>query len=419
MMGKRLFVIGSSDQFIPIIEEAHKMGLTVICADGQRKTRAKELADIRLDLDINDADAFAEAIAEQNADGVITGFSDKLLRLYAEACEKAGRSSYISWRSAHAATHKDELRKKCAEYGIPQARYAVLRSPGEADKAEKIGYPLVLKPNACYGGRQMYIVNDRSELERALPSAFEGMSEGVVTVEEYCEGQEIFVTCWIHDSQPDIVFTLDRLMWFGFPGRPGQTYANRIPSVYSYQYEAEFLDIAEKVTRAFAVENGTMTMQILVCRDGIKLIEPLMRLTGGSEQCVAKYLTDFDTEAELIRTAMGFPPDRKNIEKLRNRDKKKCAFYFPIVHKGGRVCKIIGFDDLKETFPFVLDANLKIREGDLLEAPNDMTQICGRVYGTGDTYYELEKNIRAVKSHLSILDENGEEMILNREELPR
>ncbi len=417
-MQDKLFIIGSSDQFIPLIEEAHKMGLFVICADGSITSRAKKMADLSLTVDVDDPDAFAEAINNSGADGVITGFSDKLLRLYAEACDKAGRHGYLTGANAYAVTHKDTLRKRCREYAIPQAEYVVLRSMQDLEIVNSLRYPLVVKPNACYGGRQMYVVNSEEELKHVLPSAFGGMSEGAVTVEEYCEGQEIFVTCWIHDGLPEIVFTLDRLMWFGFPGRPGQTYANRIPSIYSNQYEEDYREIAKKVAEAFSLRNGTMTMQMIVCRDGVKLIEPLMRLTGGSEQCVAKYMTDFDTEAELIRVAMGYPANEENIAKLKRKN-KKCAFYFPIVHGGGKVGEIIGFDKLKEQFPFVLDANLKIKAGDVLEAPHDMTQICGRVYGTGETYYELEKNIRMVKEFLSIRDENGNEMILNREVKPR
>jgi [lysine-biosynthesis-protein LysW]--L-2-aminoadipate ligase len=73
--------------------------------------------------------------------------------------------------------------------GIPQPDYAVAFSPeGTLEGAERLGYPLVLKPARGWGGRLLANTNDRDALEAvAEHKAHMGAAHSVFFLQEYVE----------------------------------------------------------------------------------------------------------------------------------------------------------------------------------------------------------------------------------------
>ncbi|WP_367340380.1 RimK family alpha-L-glutamate ligase [Aminivibrio sp.] len=78
---------------------------------------------------------------------------------------------------------------KLSAAGIPQPEYAVAFSPeGAADGAERLGYPLVIKPATGSWGRLLAKVNDRDALEAvAEHKAHMGAANSVLFMQQYVE----------------------------------------------------------------------------------------------------------------------------------------------------------------------------------------------------------------------------------------
>jgi [lysine-biosynthesis-protein LysW]--L-2-aminoadipate ligase len=78
---------------------------------------------------------------------------------------------------------------KLSAAGIPQPEYAVAFSPeGAAEGAERLGYPLVIKPATGSWGRLLAKVNDRDALEAvAEHKAHMGAAHSVLFMQQYVE----------------------------------------------------------------------------------------------------------------------------------------------------------------------------------------------------------------------------------------
>ncbi|MBB2167605.1 carbamoyl-phosphate synthase large subunit [Gluconacetobacter aggeris] len=94
--------------------------------------------------------------------------------------------------------------------GLRQPANGIARTPAEAeDVAERIGYPVVIRPSYVLGGRAMEIVHDRASLQRymrvALQLAGQDIASGPVLIDRYlndaieadvdciADGQDVYV----------------------------------------------------------------------------------------------------------------------------------------------------------------------------------------------------------------------------------
>jgi biotin carboxylase len=85
---------------------------------------------------------------------------------------------------------KARMKDRLRESGLPVARHALIRRSAEADAfAERVGFPMVVKPPAGMGAKATFRVRSREELLRAV----EGMAaspERPVLAEEFLVGEE-------------------------------------------------------------------------------------------------------------------------------------------------------------------------------------------------------------------------------------
>lgn len=77
-----------------------------------------------------------------------------------------------------------------------------------ADRAERLGYPLIVKPNRGGSSLGIRVVNNGGELENAVNSVFDEFSDDAL-VEKYIEGRE--VTCGVLEGKngPEVISVLD------------------------------------------------------------------------------------------------------------------------------------------------------------------------------------------------------------------
>src|SRR5207237_7614903 len=110
-------------------------------------------ADIAEVVDFMDVDAVAEAGRRHSVDGVLTVSADRAVPVVAAVAERLGLPG-IGSETAHLMTHKIAMRTRLAEAGIPQPRYAAVRSVHDGHAAlDTVGLPAVLQA-ADPGGRR-------------------------------------------------------------------------------------------------------------------------------------------------------------------------------------------------------------------------------------------------------------------------
>ncbi|MFH1032560.1 MAG: carbamoyl-phosphate synthase large subunit [Chloroflexota bacterium] len=82
------------------------------------------------------------------------------------------------------------------QLGIPQPPGAGVTTVDAAlDIAERIGYPVLIRPSYVLGGRAMEIVHNQSELVRYMSLAMELDTKHPVLIDKYMQGREVEVDC--------------------------------------------------------------------------------------------------------------------------------------------------------------------------------------------------------------------------------
>jgi hypothetical protein len=98
-----------------------------------------------------------------------------------------------SVRTAYLCRDKPAMKQALREAGIPCAQSTGAESGNEVrDFAERVGFPLIIKPRSAAGAAGTYKVTDGAELEQAIRES--GVDRGgTVAVEEFIEGHEGFL----------------------------------------------------------------------------------------------------------------------------------------------------------------------------------------------------------------------------------
>ena len=184
------------------------------------------------------------------------------------------------------------MRRRLAERGIPQPRFAAARGLLEARAAaETVGFPAVLKPADSGGQRGLFRLESLDGLDAHLHAALAESAGGEVVIEEYCEGLELNGIAIARDSRVDVLSLSDRLR------PPGVGFGIGWIHVYPARIFADALEEAESVVEAtihaVGLENGIAFPQLLVSADGsVRVVEIAARIPGGQM-------------ADLVRHAVG------------------------------------------------------------------------------------------------------------------
>jgi hypothetical protein len=155
---------------------------------------------------------------------------------------------------------KERMKQVLDEAGIRTPRHASAHTESECrEAAERIGYPLIVKPIAGAGSADTYRVNDSSELERILPAV---RHVEVVSVEEFIEGEEYTFDTISGDGR----ILYDNISWYRPPPLIGrslewvspQTVCLRDPDAKNLQAGRE---MGQAVLRALGFETGFTHME--------------------------------------------------------------------------------------------------------------------------------------------------------------
>lgn len=144
---------------------------------------------------------------KEKPEGAIVQFGGQTpLNLAQELKDNGVKILGTSPESIHLAEDREHFRKKMISLGIPQPESDTARSLEESLKiAEKIGYPLMVRPSYVLGGRGMKVVYDETMLTEYATRAIKVSPEHPMLIDKFLEqavelevdaisdGQETFV----------------------------------------------------------------------------------------------------------------------------------------------------------------------------------------------------------------------------------
>jgi carbamoyl-phosphate synthase large subunit len=128
-----------------------------------------------------------EIVQKEKPKGVIVQFGGQTPLKLARALEKEGVPIIgTSPDAIDRAEDRERFQQMINTLGLRQPPNAIVRSLEEALKvADKVGYPLVVRPSYVLGGRAMEIVYDQSELHTYMTSAVQVSEDAPVLLDHF------------------------------------------------------------------------------------------------------------------------------------------------------------------------------------------------------------------------------------------
>ncbi|WP_096704042.1 carbamoyl-phosphate synthase large subunit [Magnetospirillum sp. 15-1] len=157
------------------------------------------------------AETVIDLVRKEQSNGKVLGcivqFGGQTPLKLAHALEQAGIPILgTSPDSIDLAEDRERFQKLLHDLGLKQPANGTARSLDEAIKvAEKIGYPVVIRPSFVLGGRAMQIVYDHEALERYMHEAVKVSGDDPVLIDYYlkdaievdvdalCDGKQVYV----------------------------------------------------------------------------------------------------------------------------------------------------------------------------------------------------------------------------------
>jgi carbamoyl-phosphate synthase large subunit len=123
-------------------------------------------------------------------DGIIVQFGGQTPLNLARALKDAGAPIIgTSVDAIEAAEDREKFAAMIERLGLRQPANGIARNMGEARAiAEKIGYPVLVRPSFVLGGRAMEICYDQSQLEKYVVAAFVAAQGQPVLIDSFLEG---------------------------------------------------------------------------------------------------------------------------------------------------------------------------------------------------------------------------------------
>ena len=384
---KTVLFVGAGRHQRQAIRRAKEMGLRVAAVDRNADAPGLEEADVARVVDFTDVDAVLEAVADVELDGVLTVSADRAVPVVAAIAEARGLPG-IGTATAHLMTHKVAMRTRLAEEGIPQPRYAALRTLSERYRAaDEVGFPAVLKPADSGGQRAVFRVESIDDIDAHLHEALAASPTGEAILEEYVDGTEMNGIVIARRGETIPLTLSDRLRppGAGF----GVGWIHVYPAaVYGDQLE-ESERVATRTVRVLGLRDGIAFPQLIAAPDGrVVVVECAARIPGGQMADLVRHAVGIDLVEVQLRLALGEElPD----ELVQPRFKQPLAIRFLTAEPGplptGRV-KRIGSLEKVLAFPGVVQADTYLVEGEVIRPVRLDGDRRGYVIAVGDTNLE-------------------------------
>ncbi|MGI5131224.1 ATP-grasp domain-containing protein [Pseudonocardia sp. CA-107938] len=198
--------------------------------------------------------------------------------------------------------------------GVPQAQSLAVRSLDEAlAAAQKIGYPVVLKPRnlaASFGVTRADSDSDVAAAyaaagEKTLPEVLEHHEDGVL-VEEYLDGEEISIDSACFDGRIEPQVVAHKLV--GYPPNfleMGHTVSAGDPLLN----DPEVREVVIGAHRAVGFDTGATHLELKLTSRGPRVVELNARLAGGLIPYLGRLTGGADLELAAATIACGEVPD--------------------------------------------------------------------------------------------------------------
>lgn len=408
--GKRLLILGAFEHSKHLIDAAKRNGVYTVITDNVPDAPAKKYADKSYDVSTLDVDALTIICQNEKIDGVVVGYVDVNLLPYYYLCKRMGYPHYCDDKQINLTMNKRNFKDLCVRNGItvtPDVDLELVET-----NSEKIDYPVIVKPADSYSSKGISVCYNSKMLKIAKEKALNVSNCKQIVVEKYIEAEDVYLYFTVQKGIVSLSAMADRLLNNEQYGCAPQPVGYFFPSRYLDLYYETVHPHIQSMVDEIKLKNGSFFMQGFVVDNNIMFFEMGLRLSGGCGYLQIRHQNQIDQTEMYVRLALTGEFGPWDVIKYDNPYFKKPACVLVVLLKDGRISIIEGIETIKNDKSFIDMIQLK-HIGDTLAAKGTLNQVFARIYLCNDTKAMIEKSITNIKKHLRIIDDRGNDMILN------
>jgi biotin carboxylase len=394
-------VLGGTFPHIRLLHNLRARGYRTVLVDYHENPCAKSHADFHYKESTLNFDQVVEIAHAENASLVISACIDQANLIACSVAETLGLPHPYDSSQAAIVTNKPLMKNFMRENGIPSSAFVIADMNGFSPDLD-LKLPVIVKPADCNSSKGIVKINTLDQLEPAFRNAATLSRSGEVVIEEFVEGREIGIDCYISEGKPHILITKIRRKIPAEACNDQQIYGCFWPADLSRDESEAVYNVAYAIATSLDLKNSPLMIQAILSDQGIKVIEFAARFGGGESVKIIELATGVDIVDLSIRSFLHEPV------KLKINNSKR---FFAETFIYAKEC---AFDRIELQDPDLLNHTIDylhqyktpgMAVGGALTSNNRV----GCFIVSGKTISELHQKINRVVDSLSVMDKNNRE----------
>lgn len=310
MAKKKLMLLGGLRYLLPVIEEAHKLGVYVITADYLPNNIAHKYSDEYCNVSIIDKDAVLKAARDLEIDGILSHAVDPGVVSAAYVAEKMGLPFQCSYEAACILQDKAKFRSFLSENGFNCPKAKGYNDVEEAlVDVDYFSWPVIVKPVDSAGSKGVTKVEKKEDLVTAIEFALSESHNGYFIIEDFLEKDGL-------SSGSESFAVNGKLLYNGFydqyfdneAANPFTPSAEIWPSNKNPKYLDEIRSELQRLFTLLGVTTGLFNVEWRVCKNGKTYLMEVSPRAGGNRLAeMLNYAADVNIIEAEVRKAVGLP----------------------------------------------------------------------------------------------------------------
>ena len=396
---KKLMLLGGLRYLLPVIEEAHKLGIYVITADYLPNNIAHKYSDEYCNVSIIDKEAVLKAARELKIDGILSHAVDPGVVSAAYVAEKMGLPFQCSYKAACILQDKSLFRKFLSENGFncPKAK-GYDNAEDALKEIDYFNWPVIVKPVDSAGSKGVTKVENKADLRHAIEFALSESHNGHFIIEDFLEKEGL--------SAGSESFAVNgKLLYNGFYDQyfdneavnPYAPSAEIWPSAKDPKHLDEIRSELQRLFTLLNVTTGLFNVEWRICKNGKAYLMEVSPRAGGNRLAeMLNYAADVNIIEAEVRKSVGLP-----VQEI-HEPNYKGHFAIQVLHsdKAGQFERIDIDDQFRKKH--LLEEEIRVSPGDKVAPFTGANASIGTLFLRFETRQELEEALNNPTSWMQI-----------------
>lgn len=303
-------LLGGLRYLLPVIKEAHKLGLHVITCDYIPDNIAHKYSDEYHNISIIDKEAVLKLAQKLQIDGIMSFAVDPGVVTAAYVQDQMGLPAFGPYESVCILQDKARFRNFLREHGFncPWSYDYDSVDAALAD-SDKFTYPAIVKPTDSAGSKGVSRINDISELSTASEYAMSCSLTGHIIIEEFLEkiGCSSGSDCFSEDGKFTFISYASQRFDLN-ASNPFTPAGTSWPSTFTKQQEAELSSELQRLISLLQMKTTIYNIEVRIATNGKPYIMEVSPRGGGNRLAeVIQLATGAPLIENTVRACVGMP----------------------------------------------------------------------------------------------------------------